>query len=161
MGSRCNAGRQCNATQEKLEPFPGQCEAMMISITIINKFTSAVTSLFKKSKPTAEVEPIQSDRYSEVASQAQSESLFNYDVFKVENDRRSVLADVQKLLDEDPRVAEANKRMANAATRGGITVVVSGASTDVQARNKKARPEAAKVRPTLMRTGHSRYLTTW
>jgi len=114
---------------------------------LIDKLTSKITSLFKTSKPTAEVEDVQStDHYSEVASQAQSESLFNYDIFKVENDRRSVLADVQKLLDEDPRVAEANKRMANAATRGGITVVVSGATSDIQAKNKKARPGATKAR---------------
>ena len=118
-------------------------------MTILDK----ITSLFKKSKPVAEALPVQSDRYSPVATQAESESTFEYDIFKVENDRRSILNDVQRLLKDDPRVAEGNRRMATDATRGGLAVVVNGSAGDVAARNIKRRPGATtKARANALAT---------
>ncbi|MBE3584845.1 MAG: minor capsid protein [Thermoanaerobacter sp.] len=114
-------------------------------IESIKSRLGGITRLFASRQPASETITRRQD-YSTLASLAESESVFDYDVFRLEHDRRSILLDVRQMLKEDPRVAEANRRLAQDACRGGITVVVQGASKDVRARNKRRHPGQKPLR---------------
>jgi SPP1 gp7 family putative phage head morphogenesis protein len=59
-----------------------------------------------------------------------SPTIWEYEQFRLEWDRRTVLRDIDMILNEDPRIKRANRVFAATAIRKGITVTVSSTVSD-------------------------------
>src|SRR5690348_8859981 len=74
-----------------------------------------------------------------------SPMLWPYEIFVLEWERRALLRDLNLMVKQDTRLDRANYVMANAATRGAITVTV------VNGRNERVRQAAQDVLDKLMK----------
>lgn len=59
-----------------------------------------------------------------------SPTIWEYEQFRLEWDRRAVLREIDMMLREDPRVKRANRTFAETATRKGVSVTVSSTVSD-------------------------------
>ncbi|WP_088187550.1 minor capsid protein [Desulfosporosinus sp. FKA] len=82
--------------------------------------------------------------------------LWPYEIFVLEWERRTLLRDLELLVKRDSRLDRANYVMANAATRGGITVTVGGSRTT------KIQKKAQEIIDKLMKdTKLNAHLPAW
>ena len=85
-----------------------------------------------------------------------SPMLWPYEIFVLEWERRTLLRDLELLVKRDSRLDRANYVMANAATRGGITVTVG------TCRNSKVQKEAQAIIDKMMKnTKLNAHLPAW
>lgn len=85
-----------------------------------------------------------------------SPMLWPYEIFVLEWERRTLLRDLELLVKRDSRLDRANYVMANAATRGGITVTVGGS------RNSKIQKAAQGILDKLLKdTKLNAHLPAW
>lgn len=64
---------------------------------------------------------------TQTARQTESPTQFEYQLVQLEYDRRAILQDVRRLMDDDPRIAQSNQDIGRDSVGGGLKVKVMGA----------------------------------
>lgn len=107
-----------------------------------------ITGLWRRGSPEPTLQTEQAVRPDSTplthSSESVDETTYLYQQLQVESNRRAVLRDIERMLEDDPLIDETNDRVARKVVRGGIFVTVSGSGKHQQSRAKRSGKKAGR-----------------